>query len=62
MNSKPRYLAKMIEDEIVISGVSGRYPESDSTDEFASNLYNGVEMISGENRRWPSGMTKKENF
>lgn len=49
--------SKVIDDDIVISGMSGRFPESDSTDEFASNLYNGIDMISGENRRWPSGMS-----
>lgn len=46
----------VIEEDIVISGMSGRFPESDSTDEFANNLYNGVDMITAENRRWPSGI------
>jgi len=43
--------------EIVISGVSGRFPESDSTDEFANNLYNKVDMITEDDRRWPTGNT-----
>lgn len=30
------------EEEIVISGVSGRYPSSDNVDEFRHNLYNKV--------------------
>jgi fatty acid synthase len=42
-------------EEIVISGMSGRFPESDSIDEFADNLYKNVDMISGDGRRWPIG-------
>ena len=42
-------------DEIVISGIGGRYPESDSLDEFRDNLFNNVDMISGDDRRWPTG-------
>jgi len=42
-------------EEIVISGMSGRFPESDSTDEFAENLYNKVDMITEDDRRWPTG-------
>ena len=62
MNSKSRYLGKVIDEDIVISGMSGRFPESDSTDEFAYNLYNGVDMISGENRRWPTGIGTNHKF
>jgi acyl transferase domain-containing protein len=42
-------------EEVVISGMSGRFPESDSTDEFANNLYNKVDMITEDDRRWPTG-------
>jgi fatty acid synthase len=42
-------------EEVVVSGMSGRFPESDSTDEFAKNLYNKVDMITADDRRWPSG-------
>lgn len=42
-------------EEIVISGMSGRFPESDNTEEFASNLYNNVNMFSVDDRRWPTG-------
>jgi fatty acid synthase len=42
-------------EDIVISGISGRYPESDSVDEFAQNLYNKVDMITQDDRRWPTG-------
>ncbi|XP_054155200.1 fatty acid synthase-like [Oppia nitens] len=43
-------------DDIVISGVAGRYPESDNIDELRDNLYNGVDMITEDDRRWPSGL------
>jgi hypothetical protein len=49
-------------EEIVISGMSGRFPESDSTDEFANNLYNKVDMITDDNRRWPNGNKDFLNF
>ena len=55
MASKARFTPKIIDEDIVISGMSGRFPESNSTDEFADNLYNEVEMIASVNRRWPSG-------
>ena len=44
-----------MDDDIVVSGMGGRFPESDSTDEFAHNLYNKVDMITEDNRRWPTG-------
>ena len=47
-------------EDIVISGMSGRFPESDTTDEFAHNLYTGVDMITEESRRWPKGMSTKK--
>ena len=46
---------QIMDEDIVISGMSGRFPESDSTDEFAQNLYNGVDMLTSDTRRWPTG-------
>lgn len=43
-------------DEIVISGISGRLPESDSIAEFKENLFSGVDCITDDERRWPSGI------
>ncbi len=42
-------------EEIVISGIGGRFPESDTVDEFAQNLYNKVNMVTVDDRRWPTG-------
>lgn len=44
-----------MESEIVISGISGRFPESDSIAEFAENLFNKVDLLTEDNRRWEPG-------
>lgn len=43
-------------DEIVISGISGRLPESNSIAEFKENLFAGVDLVTDDDRRWPAGM------
>jgi acyl transferase domain-containing protein/NADPH:quinone reductase-like Zn-dependent oxidoreductase/thioesterase domain-containing protein/acyl carrier protein len=43
-------------EDIVISGVSGKFPESDNVEEFAANLYDGVDMVNEKERRWPTGI------
>lgn len=42
-------------DDIVISGFSGRFPSSSSVEEFEQNLYDGVDMVSIDDSRWPLG-------
>ena len=42
-------------EDIVISGISGRYPECESLQEFWDKLSSGVELISSDDRRWPIG-------
>jgi len=42
-------------DEVVISGISGRLPESNSIAEFRENLFAGVDMVTDDDRRWPAG-------
>nr|QCW07586.1 fatty acid synthase 6 [Blattella germanica] len=42
-------------DDIVIAGVSGRFPESENVEEFMENLYGGVNMVVENDRRWPIG-------
>lgn len=39
-------------DEIVISGVSGRFPRSANVAEFGYNLYNKIDMVGDEETRW----------
>ncbi|XP_056152912.1 fatty acid synthase [Lampris incognitus] len=43
-------------DEIVIAGISGRLPESDNLEEFWDNLFNGVDMVTEDDRRWKPGL------
>lgn len=43
-------------DEIVITGFSGRLPESSTIREFRDNLYNGIDMVNDDARRWPQGL------
>ncbi len=50
------------DEEVVISGIGGRFPESDTVDEFARNLYNKVDMIVDDDRRWPTGQKIKLNL
>ncbi|XP_050425474.1 fatty acid synthase [Adelges cooleyi] len=42
-------------DEIVISGFSGSFPNSDGLPNFAENLFNKVDLISDDDRRWTIG-------
>ncbi|KAI8423492.1 hypothetical protein MSG28_012606 [Choristoneura fumiferana] len=37
-------------------GLSGRLPESDSIEEFAKNLFDGVDLVTADDRRWPPGL------
>jgi len=42
-------------EDIVISGMSGRFPECDSIEEFKEALYAGVDLITDDDRRWTPG-------
>ena len=44
------------QDDIVISGVSGRFPNSENAKEFEYNLMNSIDMITEDDKRWPPGM------
>lgn len=43
-------------EDVVISGASGRFPESENIDEFERNLFSGVDMVTESDRRWPIGI------
>lgn len=43
------------EGEIVISGISGKFPESSNIEEFKHNLLNGIDMVTDDPRRWEAG-------
>ena len=42
-------------DDVVISGISGKFPESENMQEFADNLFNGVDMVTDDGRRFTPG-------
>ncbi|RWR99637.1 fatty acid synthase-like protein, partial [Dinothrombium tinctorium] len=43
----------MSKDDIVISGISGRYSEANNVEEFWQKLINGHELYSINDERWP---------
>ena len=54
-------------EDVVITGISGRFPESNTIEEFKQQLIDGVDLVTDDERRWPSGLyglptrTGKEN-
>jgi len=42
-------------EEIVISGIAGRFPESKNVGELKNNLLNKLDMITDDDRRWKLG-------
>ncbi|KAL6447828.1 hypothetical protein ACFW04_000150 [Cataglyphis niger] len=44
------------EGDIVITGISGRLPESSNIEEFKENLMKGTDMVTEDDRRWPAGI------
>ncbi|KAG5306378.1 FAS synthase, partial [Pseudoatta argentina] len=44
-----------VDSDIVITGISGRLPESSNIEEFKENLMKGIDMVTDDERRWPSG-------
>ncbi|RWS04235.1 fatty acid synthase-like protein, partial [Dinothrombium tinctorium] len=40
-------------NDIVVSGISGRFPEADDIEQFWLKLVNGVELYTADDRRWP---------
>ncbi|XP_074599538.1 fatty acid synthase-like [Brevipalpus obovatus] len=42
-----------LNEEIVISGISGRFPEADHVEELWDKLMNGIPLYTKDGRRWP---------
>lgn len=55
--SKLNYIRRKwrVREDVVISGMSGRFPKSENIQEFTENLFNGVDMMSSGNDRFPAG-------
>lgn len=49
-------------EEVVISGFSGRFPESNNVEELKYNLFNRKDCISYDYCRWRLGISYKYNI
>lgn len=54
--SKPKYEFVESPDDIVISGVACRLPESANMDEFRDHLIKNEDMVTDDSRRYPAGI------
>ncbi|XP_011695797.1 PREDICTED: fatty acid synthase [Wasmannia auropunctata] len=45
-----------VDSDIVITGISGRLPESSNIEEFKENLMKEMDMITDDDRRWSAGL------
>ncbi|CAH2039961.1 unnamed protein product, partial [Iphiclides podalirius] len=43
-------------EDVVLSGLSGRLPESGSVEDFAQQLFDGVDLVTADDRRWTPGL------
>lgn len=44
-----------MDDDVVISGISGVFPESDNVVELANNLFAKRDLVTEDERRWKKG-------
>lgn len=44
------------DDDVVISGISGRFPNCDTLEEFKEKLFNGTDILTEGESRWPDGI------
>lgn len=42
-------------EEIVISGIAGRFPDSDNMNQLRENLFNKIELVRADHGRWKIG-------
>jgi len=42
-------------EEIVISGITGRFPNSDNMNHLRENLFNKVDLVRADHGRWNIG-------
>ena len=45
-----------MKNKVVISGISGRFPECDNIDELRDSLFANKDLITEDERRWPPGL------
>ena len=49
-------------DPLVISGISGRFPHSRNFEEFKTNLYHGVDMVTEQERFISERLPRRAGF
>lgn len=42
-------------EEIVISGIAGRFPSSDNMNQLRENLFNKIDLVRADHDRWGKG-------
>ena len=42
-------------EEIVISGIAGRFPDSNDMKHFKENLFNKIDLVKADHNRWQIG-------
>lgn len=43
------------DDDVVITGMAGRFPKAFNVEEFWQNLLDGTDLTTVDNTRWPIG-------
>ncbi|XP_057651186.1 fatty acid synthase-like isoform X1 [Diorhabda carinulata] len=46
----------VVDDKIVITGISGKFPQCENVEEFKDALLNGVDLVREDSRRYPAGL------
>ena len=49
----------MAHEDIVISGISGKFPQSDNIKDFQKNLFNKVDCVTDASCRWKISKFRK---
>lgn len=49
------YVKVSPEEEIVISGIAGRFPDTDNMKQMQEHLLNKIDLGSEDDRRWSNG-------
>lgn len=50
-----------VDDDIVLTGLSGKLPESNNIEEFAEQLFAGVDLVTADSRRWVPGESAQKS-
>jgi fatty acid synthase len=54
-DTSPPPAQHLLGEEVVISGISGSFPDSENVYQLQDNLFNKVNMMTIDDRRWKLG-------